>query len=347
MDPDNTTPALPIDITTTPRAAKRVTSRSIPAAPTNFRDQAVAISQLEGDVPEPFRGYVSRVFTQTSLPYRDPMASNPDLRAWERRNGSRILAVEPARVTSSKGEVTYEMPFGKYPRLLLPWLTTQIVLQQQNRESDGRLPIEITSSLPKFMADLGQEWGGRKGKLLNEQLPRLFGAKISVTEFHSSARGEGVRARSFQISDDYDLWWGRGGKLQMGGLWGNKVVCTSQFVDDVLDAEIPIDLRALALMAQHGPMAMDILTWMNYRLPRASARSSAVITWEQLHNQFGAQYKHVRMFKANFLKKLADVTTVYRDARVDVEPGGLRLFHSPPMVPRKRPIAISRRTFAA
>ncbi|MBW8764536.1 MAG: hypothetical protein JF592_18480 [Microbacterium sp.] len=309
--------------------------RTIPAAPTSFRDQASAIADLDGDVPEIFKGYVSRVFTQTCLPYRDPMASNPNLRAWERRNGDMLLAVEPARIVTPEGVVKYEMPFGKYPRLVLPWLTTQIVLQQGNREADGSLPVEFSASLPKFMAELGQDWGGRKGKLVLEQLPRLFGARISVTETTKTAQGSGMRTSDFQIAKNYQLWWDNEGSLSAEGLWGNTVVFAPDFVSDLLETPITIDLRAIALMAKHGPIAMDILTWLNYRLPRASTNPKAPVTWDQINNQFGAQYAQTRQFKAQFLSKLPAVTAVYRDARFDVEENGLRLYKSAPMVQRK------------
>lgn len=314
---------------------ERKDRRGIPGAPSNFRDQASAIADLEGDVPEIFKGYVSRVFTQTCLPYRDPMANNPNLRAWERRNGDMLLAVEPARIVSPNGAVTYEMPFGKYPRLILPWLTTQIVLQQGNREKDGSLPVEFSASLPKFMRELGQEWGGRQGKLVLSQVPRLFGARISVTETTKTAQGSGMRTADFQIAKGYQLWWDNDGALSAQGLWGNTVVFSPDFVADILETEIPVDLRAVALMAKHGPMAMDILTWMNYRLPRASSHPKAPVTWDQLHNQFGAQYAQVRQFKAQFLSKLPAVAAVYREARFEVEETGLRIYKSPPMVQRK------------
>lgn len=288
----------------------------------------------EATIENGFLGYISRVFTQTCLPYRDPMVSNPNLRAWERRNGQMLLAVEPARLVSAEGEVTYGMPFGKYPRLILPWLTSQIVQKQDERDSDGSLVIEFAASLPLFLRELGQAWGGKKGRLVLEQVPRLFGARISMTEFaQNSSGGQGVRTAGYQIAKGYQLWWNRDGDMAAEGLWGNNVVLSPEFVQDILDSPIPVDLRSVAMMANHGPMAMDILTWMNYRLP--AAKRPSLITWEQLHSQFGAQYDRLRDFKAQFVSKLPAVHAVYRDARFEVEDRGLRVFPSEPAVQRK------------
>lgn len=306
----------------------------LPNIPTDRLAQAGILSAEEDpSIENGYLGYISRVFTQTCLPYRDPMASNPNLRAWERRNGQMLLAVEPARLVSPEGEVTYGMPFGKYPRLILPWLTSQIVQNQGDRERDGSLSIEFSASLPKFLEDLGQVWGGRQGKLVLEQVPRLFGARISMTEFAKTATGQGVRTAEYQIAKGYQLWWNADGAMSAEGLWGNTVVLSPEFVQDILDTPIPVDLRSVAMMAKHGPMAMDILTWLNYRLP--SAKRPSLITWEQLHNQFGAQYDRLRAFKAQFVSKLPAVHAVYREAKFEVEASGLRVFPSPPAVERK------------
>lgn len=304
-----------------------------------FQTQIIAHAGLESQIAEEdageagFLGFTSSVFAQTCLPYKDPMRADPNLRVWSRRNGSMVLGVEPARLTQPDGTFLYAIPFGKYPRLILPWLTTQIVLRQKDRERDGSLPIEFSSSLPHFLADLGQEWGGQQGRLVMEQLPRLFGARISVSEVGKTAQGSGVRTAEFQISQGYQLWFDNSGRMDSPGLWGNSVTVSSAFVQDVLDAPVPIDLRAIAVMAAHGPMAMDILTWMNYRLPRA--KRSSLITWEQLNAQFGAQYARGRDFKAQFVKHLPAVQSVYREARFDVEAKGLRVYPSPPAVERR------------
>lgn len=318
---------------------KKTPSRSasplLPTIPSDrlaHADYAAAIGEDEA-IDAGYLGFTGRVFTQTCLPYRDPMASDPNLRAWERRNGSMNLAVEPARITDpATGKATYQMPFGKYPRLILPWLTTQIVRKQSDREADGRLELEFSASLPKFLQDLGQAWGGRQGKLVMDQVPRLFGARISVTETAQAEGARGVRTSEFTIARGYQLWWDSAGNLAADGLWGNSVVLSPEFVQDILDTPIPVDLRSVVLMSKYGPMAMDILAWLNYRLP--SAKRPSLVTWAQLHAQFGAQYDRLRDFKAAFVSKLPAVHTVYRDARFTVEDAGLRIYPSPPAVQR-------------
>lgn len=317
------------------KTSRQTASPLLPTIPSDRLAQAEYAAVIGEDEANDagYLGFTGRVFTQTCLPYRDPMVADPHLRAWERRNGSMNLAVEPARVVDPEtGVAAYKMPFGKYPRLILPWLTTQIVRRQSDREADGRLQLEFSASLPKFLQDLGQAWGGRQGKLVMDQVPRLFGARISVTETAQAGGGRGVRTSEYTIARGYQLWWDAAGDMAADGLWGNSVVLSAEFVQDILDTPIPVDLRSVALMSKHGPMAMDILAWLNYRLP--SAKRPSLITWAQLHAQFGAQYDRLRAFKAAFVGKLPAVHSVYRDARFDVEDEGLRIFPSPPAVQR-------------
>ncbi len=321
------------------RSSRTVRSSAmLPTVPSDKLGQAVYAASIaeESAAESAALGYTSRVFTQTCLPYRDPLAINPALPAWTRRNGTMTLTVEPATVMDeTTGELVRKMPFGKYPRLLLPWITTQIVRNQSDRERDGSMTIEFAASLPKLFDTLGQSWGGKSGALLIEQLPRLLGARISVFERDANKTGQGLRTSGYQVADGYELWWGTDKHLQdNGGLWGNTIILSSRFVEDVLASPIPIDLRAVAVMSKSGPMAMDMLAWLNYRLP--SAKRPSLVTWDQLHAQFGAQYNHVRFFKREFIKKLPAVHAVYREARFEVEATGLRIFPSPPAVERKQ-----------
>lgn len=274
-----------------------------------------------------YLGFTTRVFTQTCLPYQDPWRKNPDMREWVRKNGPLTLMVQPASVVEADGSIRRGFPYGKYPRLILPWLTTQIIRNQEDRETTGELTLEFSTSLPKFLRELGLGDGGRQTSKLREQLPLLFGSTISVTETGwVPGKGAGVRRSSMQIAPSYELWWNDEG-LSNDGLWGNTVTLSRAFVDEVLSVPIPLDLRALAVVSKHGPLAMDMLTWLNYRLH--TARKSSELTWSQLNQQFGAQYAVARQFKAQFIKRLPIIQTVYPDANIHVTESGVRVAPSP------------------
>ena len=74
-------------------------------------------------------------------------------------------------------------------------------------------------------------------------------------------------------------------------------------------------------------MAMDIYSWLSYRL--FSAKKPSLIPWETLAAQFGNQTKETWKFKQQFTSKLKIVKIVYRSARFSVQDRGLLIFPSP------------------
>jgi hypothetical protein len=84
-------------------------------------------------------------------------------------------------------------------------------------------------------------------------------------------------------------------------------------------------------------MALDIYCWLTYRF--SYLQRDALIPWELLQMQFGADYgqnaRGLSNFKRMFLLRLKDVTAIYDTAKVyDIEKG-LLLKPSPPHVPKR------------
>ena len=72
---------------------------------------------LREDAKEPDSiGFCSRIFTQLSLPYRDPGASGAI--TWVRQNGAMRLQLNPLLDIDADGQALPAFPYGKYPRLL-------------------------------------------------------------------------------------------------------------------------------------------------------------------------------------------------------------------------------------
>ena len=74
------------------------------------------------------------------------------------------------------------------------------------------------------------------------------------------------------------LWWDYDETEGQQALWGNNVRLSSAFVQSVLTAKIPTDMRALKLLSEKGgPLAMDIYMWLSYRL--FVARRPTLVPW--------------------------------------------------------------------
>ena len=205
-------------------------------------------------------GFCSRIFTQLSLPYRDPGANGAI--TWVRQNGPMRLQLNPLLDIDDSGQAVPVFPYGKYPRLILPWLSTQVVLRESDLESDGSLTVELGDSMRDFLKLLNLPYGGKSGCLMREQARRLFGADILFSEDRGKSLLGDKRQRLYRmpVSQSYELWWDYDETEGQQALWGNRVCLSSAFVQSVLTAKIPTDMRALKLLSEKGgPLAVLLL----------------------------------------------------------------------------------------
>lgn len=280
-------------------------------------------------------GFCSRIFTQLSLPYRDP-GTNGAI-TWVRQNGPMRLQLNPLLDIDADGQAIPAFPYGKYPRLILPWLSTQVVRREAELESDGSLTIELGDSMRDFLKLLNLPYGGKSGRLMREQARRLFGADILFSEDRGRSLLGDKRQRLYRmpVTQSYELWWDYDETEGQQALWGNRVCLSNAFVQSVLTAKIPTDMRALKLLSERGgALAMDIYLWLSYRL--FVARRPTLVPWEALQAQFGSQTVSKRKFKQSFNSKLVLILLVYPEAAFDETDKGLILYPSPSPLGRKR-----------
>lgn len=259
-------------------------------------------------------GYTSRVFTQTSLPYKDP----GPVPAWGRRNGHISLIVTPGMDITSAGEaVSTGYPFGVVPRLVLTWLTTEAV---RKKSPD----IVLGESLADFMRQLGMAPDGRTSRRLKDQMLRLFRSQIVLT-YDDAERSAGAR---MGVAEKWNLWWSPKDRSDQPGLLPSMVTLSGEFFWEATERPIPISIEALRLLSG-SPMRLDIYTWLTYRMSRLPRRTQ--IPWSALLMQFGSQAvtKQARhKFRRDFTEHLARVLAVYPEAKVTVAPEGLILLPS-------------------
>ena len=82
-------------------------------------------------------------------------------------------------------------------------------------------------------------------------------------------------------------------------------------------------------------MAIDILTFLCYRLPLIEPNSAETVTWRQLNAQFGNRGEAVYQFKDTFIDSIKLALRAYPEARVDLIEAGLQLHHSDPAALRR------------
>jgi hypothetical protein len=255
-------------------------------------------------------GYMARALVQATMPHSDPKGLS-----FTRKNGAFTMSL------LAHSEIG--LPYGSLPRLLVSFLTTRAFVTKCRE-------IDLGSSLSAFMAELKEiPTGGRWGTInrVKDQTMRLFTSSISCT--YTSGR-YGTGGFNLAVSDEWELWWSPQNPEQLS-MFGNSVTLGERFFNEVVSSPVPVDMRAMRWLKK-SPMALDIYTWLTYRMSYLS--KPTLIPWPVLQMQFGGDYTRTRAFKEFFLLRLKDVLCLY-PVRLEVLPEGLELRPSPPHVARR------------
>jgi len=287
-------------------------------------------------------GYVAQVFVHAALPYRKPMDdAGTELEFWQRSSGMTKLVIQSgARLIDTVGvdrngrpvnEVErIGIPFGSFPRILLAFLTSEVVLKKSPE-------IELGKGVRDWFERLGIRCtGGDNGTIraVRMQLDRLLNAKISVTE-----GGEQQREGQFLLAEGQQhgprAWWFDAQKKPSTNktttaVWQPRIMLSPTFFESLKNRAVPVNLRAMNALSQ-SPMAMDLFVWLSYRSDML--RKETLVPWIALWNQFGSD-SAMNKFQENVRRALRQVQRVYPEVKVEPVRNGLVLRGFPASVPR-------------
>jgi len=249
-------------------------------------------------------GFSARLFAQVSLPQRNP----GEIPYYERKNGNVTLTMSPALITKRDGSRVRQYPYGIYPRLALTYVATEAFVTKSPTVDLGR-------SMRSFLAKLDVEYSGRNANIVKDQLAALFGAQLSVVGLAENESGHGTVSEFFQIAKSVSLWWANREVMGEEGLWASEVTLSQEFFNSIATSPVPVDLKAIRALGGSS-LRIDMYIWATYRMYYLTRATR--IKWEDLSNQFGAQYGRVRAFKAAFIKELQAVQIVYPALNAEV-----------------------------
>lgn len=271
-------------------------------------------------------GFMSRTLVQAFFPYKDPK----DTPVWLRSNGKLHVSITPVYTTGKDGKpVSSGIPYGNIPRLVLAYLTTEVVRSQERQ-------ICLGETLADFMRQLGLEpSGGRWGTItrLRIQIKRLFSANIDIIYEDDNDETYQQNQIKAAIASKHSLWWDKR-NIDQAALPGfeSYVLLSNEFFEEIINYPVPINMDVLRAL-KHHPQALDIYCWLTYRV--SYLNKSVRIPWDILSYQFGSQYSEIKAFKRFFVKSLEKVKYVYKDLNVEVEKKHFVIHPSRPHVPKK------------
>ncbi len=121
------------------------------------------------------------------------------------------------------------------------------------------------------------------------------------------------------------------------GLWPGELELSQSFFESLMSHAVPLDGEAIGKL-QHSALALDVYSWLAHRLYRVESNAGQVLSWAALKGQFGQEFHETKEFRRTFLEALSKAHEVYRDARLEVVRGGLKLLPSPPPCRRERSV---------
>jgi hypothetical protein len=88
---------------------------------------------------------------------------------------------------------------------------------------------------------------------------------------------------------------------------------------------------------KRSPLALDLYAWATYTAYRTQKNEQAhSISWEMLHEQFGAEYSDTKDFSKKAWMALTKVKLVYPELAVERVHGGIKILPSKPSITIKQ-----------
>ena len=265
-------------------------------------------------------GYYPIAFISCCLPYRDPRKRSDVLAPAETfswtHNGPVSLNLTAGTYIDGSGLPQLHLPFGRYARILLMWLTTS-ALKHQSRS------FPLPTSARELLAELNITWGSARARDIITQLRALLATQCVVT--HHEKRGDnfvdiseerftiGTRARlHFSTDENY-------GDFDPSIL--SHVELSEQFYNYLVKGNFaPVLLTRWRRLIEENtsPLAADLFLWLALRAPQIS--KDTYVSWANLQGQLGSLVTtgRERDFAETVTRALGKVHEIYPEMRFTI-----------------------------
>ncbi len=285
------------------------------------RVQAVALE-------EPTPSFLHSALCAMSLPVRRPVDETASI---IRQDGQYTLAITPRpvlqRIDGQQRMAVLGVPYGSLPRLILIHIMTEAVRTRSRH-------IVLGTSFTDWMRRLGMRtisYGPRgSATLIKEQLDRLLACEWMIRWDNENSSGDKEFAvKEVKLTSDY------AGVNTKQGSFSREILLTEGFFEHLREHAVPLDENAIRQL-RDSATALDLYTWLAYRLPRIGKSRPALLSWPQLATHFGNEGNNIRKFRQTIRDAWQrHVSAVYPEARADFDTTVIRLHPSPAPLQRR------------
>ena len=257
--------------------------------------------------------FLHTVLCQVGMPRR-----KTEERTFERHSGHVSVLLEAGRLWDGQRWKELPLPYGTAPRLVMVHVSSEAVRTQSRT-------VNVGDSVRQFLLRLGLgDGGGPRGgyTVFRQQIEALAACRLMIG-MQSEGRVVTVDAKPIQR---FEAWLSTAGDQRT--LWPGVLELSSEFFETLTRHAVPLDYRALAAL-RHSSLGLDLYTWLAHRLCRINRPQGVRLSWNNLREQFGQEYKTSKDFKREFRNMLRQVCAVYPEARISDVIGGIHLHYSP------------------
>lgn len=257
--------------------------------------------------------FLNSAFVQCYFPVRKHPGD-----VYSMKHGDVGLFLETGHILLDDG--TYEkrpIPYGAKARMILAYVNN-LACRSKNPN------IDLGSGLRDFMKRSNIPASGQNAREIVNQIKN-----ISTARFAFGFKYHRVKVQKrYQIVDTMIEW-----PVNNPNHWNPTISLSNNYMKTIMTNQVPIDMRALSAL-QGNPRAMDIYTWLAYRLRTINNPRGTRIPYKTLHSIFGIGIHQHKHFKNRFHTSLKQALEVYPFAivRVDANKDYIILHHSKPPV---------------
>jgi hypothetical protein len=248
-----------------------------------------------------------------------------------RQDGQYTLVINPKPVVTLQGGQqslrSLGVPYGSLPRLVLIHIMTEAVRTKSRN-------IRLGETFTDWMRRMGFRtisYGPRgSATLIKEQLDRLLACEWMIRWDHATEQGDhefGIK--EIKLTNEYV------GVDRRNRAFVREIVMTEPFFEHLRQHAVPLNETAIRQI-RDSATALDLYTWLAYRLPRLNAKRPTTLSWQQLAVHFGNDGRHIRKFRQTVRDAWErQVSAVYPEARAEFDTTVIRLHASPPPLQQK------------
>lgn len=276
------------------------------------------IATIHPDAPE----YLHAVLCQVGLP-----RSRVEGRTFHRSSGKASMLLEAGHLPTPFGKwAEAPLPYGVKPRLVLHHMCSEAVRTKSPF-------ISMDRSMSQFLVRLGLANGNsRQLSQFKQQMMALSVCHMTLGFFEDGR----IRQAKVDPVEKFEAWLPA--DVNQKALWDDQIELGSRFFETLIEHAVPLDPRAIHAL-QHSALCMDVYTWLAHRLCRVRKKEGVKLSWRNLKEQFGQEYKISKDFKKAFRAALFKVRAVYPTANIEDVMGGILLKPSPPPIPKTSVLA--------